>query len=157
MYAKSAITWTIAVLLFATSNAASVATDGRATGEIAISTEQFRETIEGKVGTLPAVKLEAHEYSALQSDIDRSGIKPIATCSALYQDFVNDNFANFQKWANNNCKNYVGVWCCPSGGECIFFVVKPIVICRLTDPIYIPKIPVWEWPQQVAQTGAIAV
>jgi hypothetical protein len=146
MYTKSALAWTIAVLLFTTSNALSIGEDGKETGDIALSEEQYRESIYGKVGSLPAVKLEEHEYSALQSDIDRSGIKLLATCSTLYKQFMNKYGSTFQSWANKNCQDYTGVWCCPSGG-CTFFIFRPYVLCNWRGPIYIPKIPVWEWPQ----------
>jgi hypothetical protein len=52
----------------------------------------------------------------------------------------------FQIWANRNCRDYFGVWCCPYG-ICYVFIVKPDIICNLNNPIYKPVIPVWEWPQ----------
>lgn len=146
MYKKSTIAWTIAVLLFTTSSALSIGEDDKETGELQLTAEQYREITAGKIDFVPAVQLEKHEYSALQSDIDRIPIKPLPTCADLYKKFINDYGPTFQIWANKNCRTYYGIWCCPSG-ICYFFIEKPYRLCNWKDPIYIPKIPVWEWPQ----------
>lgn len=156
MYTKLAVVWTIAVLLFTTLNALSIGDDGKETGEIALSEKQYRESIYGDVDVRPSVKLAEHEYSALESDVDRLGVKPLSRCSDLYKQFMDKYRPIFQNWANKNCRNYIGVWCCPYGGW-IFFVVKPYVLCNWEDPIFKPKIPVWEWPQELPQEEIIAI
>ena len=149
MYKKSMIAWTIAVLLFMTSNALSIGEDGteKETGMVQLTEGQHRELVGGNMELLPAVKIEEHEYLALELDLDRIIIKPFPRCSYLFKEFMEKYRPIFQRWANKNCQTYIGVWRCPYSGVCFIFIVKPYTLCDWKDPIFIPKIPVWEWPQ----------
>jgi hypothetical protein len=124
MYKISAIAWTIAVLLFTTPSALSIV-GGTDAGKLALTAEQYGAVVGGKIDFLPAVQIGKHEYSAVQSELDRYNIKPLAEFSDLYEEFMDQNRATFQSWANKNCRDYFGIWCCPYGG-CSFFYCKTI-------------------------------
>lgn len=139
--------WAIAVLLFVSSNALSIDEDGSETGDMELTEEQHRQLAYGSIDILPAIQIEKHGYSALQLDFDRILTRPVPRCSDLFKEFMDKYRPIFQSWANKMCRNYIGVWRCPYSGICYIFIVKPYTLCNWKDPIFKPKIPVWEWPQ----------
>jgi hypothetical protein len=150
MYKISAIVWAIGVLLFTTSSGFSIAEDETETGEVQLTADQYGAVYDGKNDSVLVVQTSEHEYSGLKEDLDRISFAPVSRCDDLFKTFLDKYLDIFQSLANKNCRVYFIIWSCPYGGY-RFFVVKPYRLCKWEDPIYKPKIPVWEWPQVEAE------
>lgn len=143
MYKKSLILGFIGILLFTTVNAASIA---RETGEVELTSEQYRAVLDGKIDSLTVESTGDNRFSAIKVPINVIFNITVTRCNVLFKKFLEDNLPRLQSLANRNCLVYWIIWRCPYGGYRIF-VVRPIRLCGWKEPIYKPKIPVWEWPQ----------
>ena len=100
----------------------------RETGKLALSEEQFEDLYcEYTIGlAVERLKNEGHEYRAIHTiDSDQVLQPPQPDCWALFNQYLQTNRPTFQKWANKYCRDYLSCWCCPGGGLCVTFVVKP--------------------------------
>jgi len=148
MNKQLAILAIIALIYFNAGHGASIVAEGEfeATGELQLTEDQCRALNDGKVDTLEAVQLRGHLYSALAVDIKDIIIAPQINCWALFDRFMKRNKEIFQAWANRNCRPFIGCWCCPNGGLCITFIVRPnrILCIKPIDIIFKARIPLIE-------------
>lgn len=88
------------------------------------------------------------EYRVVQTiSIDQpSPQPPQLDCWALFNLYFATNKPTFQIWANKYCRDYRSCWCCPGGGLCVAFFVKPTSPpCRKWEnPIYQKNLAVFE-------------
>jgi len=146
MYKKSFILWSIGVLLFTTVNTVSITRESKETGELELTVQQYRQVLDGEIDSLTVVSTANNRFDAGKVVLGGIIRIPIIKCSDLFAKFLRANLARLQGLANRNCRVYFIIWRCPYGGY-RFFVVKPFILCGWREPIYKPKIPVWEWPQ----------
>ncbi len=122
--------WTTIVLLFATASALSVQRESTASAELELTADQYHELSSGKSPYVVVAKIGENQYSGLSPYLDRIiDKKPPVDCWDLYQKFRAANKAKFEAQANKNCRDFTGCWCCPNGGLCISFIVKPTRLC----------------------------
>ena len=80
------------------------------------------------------------EYRAIQTVSIDQPIQPQEDfCWVLFNLYLTIHKPLFQIWANKYCRDYRSCWCCPTGGLCVAFAVKP------TSP------PCWKWSTPVYQ------
>ncbi|CAF1112282.1 unnamed protein product [Adineta ricciae] len=149
MYKASAFILTITIFFCSNINAATIERADTETGQLEISEELFKGLAECDKNVVEVEPIDKHQYRALKLIPYDIIIKPPTDCWALYRRFMSANAQKFKDIANKTCKNYIGCWCCPRGGLCVTFIVKPdFWRCFVIDfPIFkekLPKIPVFE-------------
>jgi hypothetical protein len=115
----------LAMVFLRGTTAAVVGNGDDETGVVSLTSDLHRSLFYGKQKVVESVKAEAHLYRAIKA-IDFDIIfNPPKDCWKLFSIFMQQNTAIFKQWANKNCRNFIGCWCCPNGGLCITFFVPP--------------------------------
>ena len=125
MYTKTAIVLYVVVLYITTAYAGD-RDIGKPTGVLQITEDEFNSLNRGK--NLQVTKAAEHLYTSYRPGpiiIAPPPPPPPPDCWALFDQYMAANIAAFQAWANTYCLNYMSCWCCPNGGLCIAFFVKP--------------------------------
>ncbi|CAF0850796.1 unnamed protein product [Adineta steineri] len=111
MYKILVPVWAItATLYFITINGTSITASDIETGQVQLTQDQYNGLVECDKNVLEV------SYDLI--------IKPPTNCWTSYNKFMTANIQNFKDWANRNCRNYIGCWCCPQGDLCVTFIVK---------------------------------
>ena len=100
---------------------------GRPSGQLNLDELQHRELFGENTIGMEVKRLDdnGHRYRALQAILIDDIKPPQIDCWALFQKYMDLNRPTFQAWANKHCKNFINCWCCPGGGLCVTFIVKP--------------------------------
>ncbi|UJR17959.1 hypothetical protein I4U23_004864 [Adineta vaga] len=149
MYKTLTLILLITVGVFTTINAATIERADIETGELELSEEQYQGLAQCDQNVLEVELKDKHQYRALKLIPYDIIIKPPTDCWWRYRLFMALNYQKYKDWANKYCRSYIGCWCCPGGGLCVTFIVKPdFWRCFIIDlPIFkekIPRIPVFE-------------
>ena len=142
----TAMRWTITALLVAMVSAATIERGEPETGALQLAKEQYDGLLNCDQHLLEVEKKDEHLYSAVRLVSYDIIIKPPTDCWWRFRLFMALHAANFKEIANKYCRNYIGCWCCPGGGLCVTFVVKPdFWRCFVWQPpIFKEKIPIFE-------------
>ena len=98
------------------------------TGTLTLTEEQYEDFYCDSTIGLVVEKSDKNkrEYRAIQTVSINQLIPPVQVdCWALFDQFMAANKPLFQLWANKHCRTYLSCWCCPGGGLCVAFFVKP--------------------------------
>ena len=122
---------------------------GRETGNLTLTEDQHEDLYCEDTIALAVEKLtsDGREYRALYAIEDIQAIPPpYVDCWAMFNKYMTKNRTIFQKWANKFCRDYRSCWCCPGGGLCVAFVVKPTSppCFKWADPTYEKSLTVFE-------------
>ena len=122
---------------------------GKETGNLTLTEEQHEDFYCEDTIALAVEKLtsDGHQYRALYTIDDATVFQPPhVDCWAQFNKYMAKNLPLFKRWANKFCRDYRGCWCCPGGGLCVAFVVKPTSppCYKWADPIYAESLAVFE-------------
>ena len=106
-----------------------------------------RELFYGKLGAIEVKRTAEHTYIGVRPIDDVIISQPPIDCWKLYAAFMKKNKPHFQAIANQNCRDFLGCWCCPGGGLCVTFFVKPTSppCLMVANPVFAEKIVVREF------------
>jgi hypothetical protein len=110
---------------------------GQPTGILQITKDEFNSLNSGK--NLQVTKAAEHLYTSYRPG--PIGPQPV-DCWTLFDQYINANLATFQGLANKYCIPYRSCWCCPNGGLCVAFFVRPTRRCHILT--YSTKLAVYE-------------
>ncbi|CAF4264542.1 unnamed protein product [Adineta steineri] len=153
MYTRLVTIWTIiAMLYFITINGASIGASDNETGQVQLTQDQCNGLVECDKNVLEVERTDKHQYTAVKLVSYDLIIKPPTNCWTSYNKFMTANIQKFKDWANRNCRNYIGCWCCPQGGLCVTFIVKfDFWRCFIIQPpILVKTLPVFEPESEIA-------
>jgi hypothetical protein len=109
------------------SDAASI---GQPNALVDISEPLYNELYRGK--TIEVKKISENTFlalNAIQAPIDVQPLDPCANAWADFDAYIAANLAQFQAWANQNCRPYRSCWCHPLCGLCVMFQINPTRLC----------------------------